>query len=118
VRFAEVAAPLPDLSRAVRGKLRIAEGHLVWGEFGFSRAWVDGRRLVDFGDWPSHEQALANEFGEAQGRHFDAVDAGGDAQQQVGDHGGDDLQSDGVFVAADELADIETHPSRITVTSG
>jgi hypothetical protein len=44
------------------------EDHLVWGEFGFSRAWVDGRR---------HEQALVNEFGEAQPRHFDAVDAGG-----------------------------------------
>src|SRR5580693_3827427 len=44
--------------RAVRGKLRTAEGHLVWGEFGFSRAWVDGRRLLrDLPDLDRLEEA-------------------------------------------------------------
>jgi hypothetical protein len=57
----------------------------IWsGEnLGFSRAWVDGRR---------HEQALVNEFGEAQPRHFDAVDAGGVCGDRPGRQHGEGLR--------------------------
>ncbi len=46
----------------------IAEDHLVWDGPGFWSAWIDLRRLVDFGDAFALEQALGDEVGEAQDR--------------------------------------------------
>ena len=62
---------------------------------------------MDFRDRFSHEQALADEFGEAKVRHPQGVQTPCQAQQQIGDHRGDDLQADGVIVVADKLANIE-----------
>jgi len=56
---------LPQPPQACPGKSGIAEGHLVGGEFRFACTGVDRWWLVDFGDRASHEEALANEFGEA-----------------------------------------------------
>ena len=70
-------------------------------------AGVGGWRSVDFSDRPSQKQALADEFGEAQRRHGEAMKTRRDAQQHIGDHGGEDLQADGVFVPAEELADAQ-----------
>src|SRR6266850_6048475 len=85
----------------------IAELDLVRGACWFALAWVDGRRLVDFGDRSAREQELADEFCEAERRHLCAIGARCDAQQQIGDHRGEDLQTDRVVVGAEELADIE-----------
>src|ERR1019366_8183583 len=51
----------------------------------------------------SSEQELADEFGEPEWKHGDAVCPRGDAQQQIGDHRGEDLQTDGILVGAEEL---------------
>src|ERR1700720_1001125 len=99
--------PSPRARKAVRGKLRITEPQLVGGESWLRLTWVNWRRLVDFSDWPSHEQALADEFGEAQRGHFDAIYARREAQEQIGDHCGEDLQANSVLVGAEERADIE-----------
>ena len=80
---------------------------MIWGASGFCLAGIDGRRFVDSAIGFRDEQALADEFGEAQGRHGHAMEPRRDAQQQIGDHGGEDLQADGVVVGAEELADIE-----------
>src|SRR5437879_9067072 len=93
--------------RAVRGKSGIAEPQLVGGELWFALTWIDRRRLVDCGDRPSREQELRDEFGEAQYRYFHAVHARRDAQQQIGDHRGEDLQADSVVVGTEEFTDIE-----------
>jgi len=70
-------------------------------------AWIDRRRLVDFGDGPSRKQELADQLGEAERRQAQGVQARGDTQQQIGDHGGEDLQADGVVVGAKELTDTQ-----------
>src|SRR5260221_1203055 len=90
----------PEDCRAVRGMLIIAELELVWVDVvgGFGR--VDRRRLVEAGDRLSHEETLADELGEADWQDGDAVQAGGDAQQYEGDHGGQDLQAAGGFGSA------------------
>src|SRR5215813_4396365 len=93
--------------RAVRGRSRIAKLQLVGGGSWFGPAGDDGRRLVDVGEWFAGEEELADEFGEAQGRHLQTMQARRDAQQQIGDHGCQDLQADGVLVVAEELADGE-----------
>src|SRR5712691_8594426 len=63
--------------------------------------------FADVRDGSSGEQASADEFGEADGRHLETAVSGGDAQQQIGDHGGQQLQSDGVWIAAEEGRDLE-----------
>src|SRR5260221_802438 len=97
----------PEDCRAVRGMLIIAELELVWVDVvgGFGR--VDRRRLVEAGDRLSHEETLADELGEADWQDGDAVQAGGDAQQYEGDHGGQDLQADCVFGSAHEAPEVE-----------
>src|SRR5260370_15162159 len=52
--------------RAVRGKLCIAEPQLIEREAGLRLARIDRRRLINFRDRTSHEQALATQLGEAQ----------------------------------------------------
>jgi hypothetical protein len=51
----------------------------------------------------SHEQTGRQEFGKTDGRDFEPVLAGCDAQQEMGDHGGDQLQADGILRTADLL---------------
>jgi hypothetical protein len=99
--------PLPARGRAVRGKSCIFEPQLINREFGFGLARMNWRRLVDFCDRTSHEQSLADEFGEAQIRHFQGVQVLSETQEQIGDHRSDDLQADSVAVVADELTNIE-----------
>ena len=95
------------LSGESPSKSRIAESQLVGGESWLSLAWVDWRRPIDFGDGLAHEQTLADEFGKAQRRHFDAIHPRCEAQEQIGDHGGEDLQANGGLVGAEERADIK-----------
>jgi hypothetical protein len=45
--------------------------------------------------------------GKADGRHDDAAFACGDPQQQISDHGSEDLQADRVLGAAEELAKLQ-----------
>src|SRR5215212_4743565 len=70
-------------------------------------AWVASIRFVDVEEVCSGEQARANQFGEADGGYFEAAVAGCYAQQHIGDHGGQQLQADGVGVAAEEGPDLE-----------
>src|SRR6202035_1503386 len=51
--------------------------------------------------------ASPHQIGKAQGRQGQSAVARGDAQQQVGDQGGEDLGADGVFGTAEEGADFE-----------
>jgi hypothetical protein len=100
-----------DLSPQAAGlsgeKSLIAEAQLVDGKSGLRLARIDRRRLVNFYDRTSHEQPLANPFGETQVQHFQGVQAPGEAQEQICDHRCEDLQSDGVVVFGDEFPKIE-----------
>src|SRR5690349_18756985 len=101
------ALPLPLAAGLSREKSRIDELQLIGRDFGFRLARVDWRRGVDFRDRFSHEQALANELSEAQVQYSQGIQALHEAQQQIGDHRGDDLQTNGVVVPAHELAEVE-----------
>jgi hypothetical protein len=68
---------------------------------------VDGRGFVDSAEVAAFEKAQGDQIGEAQDRDLDAVAAGGDAQQRVGDHRGEDLEADRVVVVAEKAADVE-----------
>src|SRR4030081_2954949 len=76
-------------------------------EFGFRFTRIDWWRAVDFRDRFSHEQALANEFSEAQVQHSQGIQTPREAQEQIGDHRSDDLQANRVVVLAHELAKVE-----------
>src|SRR5713226_1734826 len=97
----------PQAAGLSREKSHIVEPQLIGREFGLWFARIDGWRGVDFRDGFSHEQALANEFGEAQVQHFQGIQAPREAQQQIGDHRSDDLQANGVVVLAHEFAKVE-----------
>src|SRR6185437_10378823 len=104
--------PLPSppspASAGLSGEdLGIFERQLIDGELGVWLAWVDWRRLADPSDRRSGEQTLPDELGEAQVQHPQGVQTARDAQEQIGDHGGDDLQADGLVGLAHELADVE-----------
>ena len=71
-----------------------------------SSAWVDERRFFDGAEVAAFEQAQRDQIGEAQDREFDAT-AGGNAQQRVGDHRGEDLEADRVVVVAEKAADAQ-----------
>src|SRR5262249_46363478 len=77
------------------------------GAPGFWFGRVDGWWLVDISDRLSHEEPLRDEFGKAQRQHGHAVEARGKAQEQIGNHAGDDLEADGVLIRTEELADVE-----------
>ena len=68
---------------------------------------VDVWRPVDFGEGLSREEAAGDEVGEADCRDGNAALAGGDAQQKIGDHGGDHLEADGILRATEEPAQFE-----------
>src|SRR5258708_29219541 len=102
-----MALPPPSYAGLSGESLSVLEGQLVGrisrgGRGGGGSVW-----LGDVGDGSSGEQAGADEFGEADGGHLEAAVSGGDAQQKVGDHGGQQLQSDGVGVSAEEGPDLE-----------
>src|SRR5262245_15923741 len=82
--------------RAVRGKSCLGEAHLIWGASWLPLAWIDGRRAFDGGDVAAIEEAAGDKVGEAQDRQGDAVKAGGDSEQHIGDHGSQELQADGI----------------------
>src|SRR6185437_16991323 len=91
---AETLSSSPRKRRAVRGKLRIGEGKLVRvGSTGCRWVW----RFVDGGDRDALGDTVTHEIGEANGRQRRATGRGCDAQEQIGDHGGVNLQADGVF---------------------
>jgi hypothetical protein len=54
-----------------------------------------------------NEESRSDEFGQAQGWQFECMGVGGQPQQQVGDHRGDDLQLNGVLVVAEEPAQLK-----------
>src|SRR5260370_33057817 len=97
----------PLSRRAVRGKLSIAEADLVGGASVAGGRGVDLGGSVDIGDRLAYEQRGCDEAGKADGRHDDAAFACGDPQQQISDHGSDDLQADRVRGAAEELAKLQ-----------
>src|SRR5271163_1775660 len=99
--------PRPASGRAVRGNSGITETQLILGVLTLWAAWVDGRGFVDRAEMAAFEEAQGDQIGKAQDRDLDAVAAGGDAQQRVGDHRGKDLEADGVVVVAEEAADVK-----------
>jgi hypothetical protein len=101
------AAGFPVPGRAVRGKSGIAEAELILGILALWTAWVDGWGFVDGADVAALEEAQGDEIGETQDRDLDAVAAGGDAQPCVGDHRGEELETDRVVVVAEKAADVE-----------
>src|SRR6267154_4082549 len=106
-RRTAIHSPPPSYAGLSGESLSILEGQLVgriWrgGPGGVGSVW-----LVDVSDGSSGEQASADEFGEADGGHLEEAVSGGDAQQEVGNHGGQQLQSDGVGVATEEGRDLE-----------
>ena len=79
----------------------------MFADWALAAARVDGRGFFDGAEVAAFEQAADDQIGEAKDRDLDAMAAGGDAQQRVGDHRGKDLQTDGVIVVAEEAADVE-----------
>src|SRR6202163_2942485 len=101
------ALALPLAAGLSREKSHIVEPQLIGRELGLWFARIDWWRGVDFGDGFSHEQALANQFGEAQIQHPQGIQTPREAQEQIGDHRSDDLQANGVVVPAHEFAKVE-----------
>src|ERR1700738_106911 len=77
------------------------------GVWALPAARVDRRGFFDGAEVAALEEAQGDQIGEAQDRDLDAMTAGGDAQQRVGEHRGKDLEADGVVVVAEEAADVE-----------
>jgi hypothetical protein len=68
---------------------------------------VDIWREVDLGEWLSREETTGDQVCEADSGQGDAAVAGGDAEQEVGDHRGDHLETNGIFRAAEKLPQLE-----------
>src|SRR5260370_34580343 len=94
-------APPPSDAGLSGESLSIMECQLVGRISRSSRGGIGSVWFADVRDGSSGEQASADEFGEADGRHLETAVSGGDAQQQIGDHGGQQLQSDGVWIASE-----------------
>src|SRR5690242_19296743 len=95
---------VPAFAQGCPGKLGISQSELVLNIGRRLRGWW---RLVEVGNGSMFEQTRAHEVCEAQGEQVRAAVARGDAQQQIGDHCGQDLQADGVFGTAEKGADFE-----------
>src|SRR5258708_36217424 len=102
-----MALPPPSYAGLSGERLSILEGEVVGRISRGGRGGVGSVWLVEVGDGSSGEQAGADEFGEADGGHLEEAVSGGAAQQQIGDRGGEELQSDGVWAAAEEGPDLE-----------
>ena len=57
--------------------------------------------------WFADEKTACNEFCETDGGHNAPALPRRDAQEQISDHGGDDLEANGVFGAAKKTTDDE-----------
>src|SRR5271156_6614709 len=101
-RFSPWAPRFPLARRAVRGKLSIGKIELVVGRRTWSR-WGQ----VDGGHGSTFEQACSHQVGKAQRQQARPALARGNAQKQVGDHGGENLQANGVFGTAKKASDFE-----------
>src|SRR6266446_9064860 len=95
---------IPAFAQGCPGKSGISESELV---LNITRGLRDGWRFVELGDGSAFEQAGAHEVCKAQCQQVRAAVARGDAQQQISNHGGKDLQTNGVFGTAKETADFE-----------
>ena len=96
---------IPAKAHGCPGKSCEGQSQLLWvgrwsGPVGF-------RRFVDGAQGLSGEQAVAHEPGEADRRQAGAGVPGGKAQQQEGDHRGQDLKADGRLAAPEEGAQLE-----------
>src|SRR5580693_9538617 len=98
------ALPLPLFAGLSGEKSCIGEPQLIKRELWIRFARIDWWWSVDFRYRFPHEQAFANEFGEAQRQHSRRIQTLREAQEQIGDHGSDDLQANSVVVLAHELA--------------
>src|SRR5690348_16486580 len=94
----------PRVRRAVRGKSGITGAPTI-GMGGWSAP--GRRRTSDIRNRSRREEEVGDEFGKPERQGGDTMGARCNAQQQIGDHGGEDLQPDGIVVFADELADVE-----------
>src|SRR6185437_221831 len=97
---------VPAKAQGCPGKLGIGKLELA-GRAGAGFGGVDIWRALDLGERLSHEEAGGDQVGETDCRQGNAAIAGGDAQQEIGDHAGDDLEADGVWRAAEEFAQLE-----------
>src|SRR6202043_4242944 len=95
--------PLPALAALSGENSCIGEPQLIGRELGLWFARIHWWRLVDFCDRTSQEEALANEFGEAQVQHCQGIQTSCEAQEQIGNHRGDELQADGIVIVPDDL---------------
>src|SRR5215467_2980110 len=98
---------IPAFAQGCPGKSGIAELQLIGGCSLLGFVEVKARRPVDCGEVFSRKQELADEFGKAQGRQAQGIQACDDAQEEIGDQRGDDLQANGIVVVAEKLADTE-----------
>lgn len=94
----------PAEAQGCPGNLIIGDLELVWVRSRLGFGGVNLRRFVDGSDGLAGEEAAGDEVGESDSGHGDAALAGGDAQQEIGDHGGDHLETDGVLGAPEEAA--------------
>src|ERR1700756_5036349 len=95
---------IPAFAQGCPGKSSIGETELVL-DVGMGRGGIWG--LVNDGHRSAFEQARSNQVGKAQGEQARPTVAGGDAQQQIGDHGGKNLQANSVFGTAEKASDFE-----------
>src|ERR1700694_5498368 len=99
--------PLPVLTQGCPGKLCIAKADLVGGGLVAGGGRVDLGGPVDIGEWLSDEQRCCDEADKTDGWHEEAAFARGEPQQQISDHGSNDLKADRVLGTADELAQLQ-----------
>ena len=97
----------PRKRRVVRGKLDICELQLPRMSEGSRLGGVDVGWFVDFGDGLSGKEATGNEFDKADSCHGQTAFACGDAQQQIGDHGRNHLETNTVFETGEEFFEFE-----------
>src|SRR5208282_5075120 len=64
-------------------------------------------RFVDLSNFCAHEEPGCDEANEADDWNFDEIFAGGEAQEDESDHGGDELQADGVWISAEKALDVK-----------
>src|ERR1700730_14852915 len=95
---------IPGKAQGCPGKSGVSESELVLNiESGMQGGWG----LGEVGDGSVLEQASAHEICKAQCEQVRAAVARGDAQQQISDHRGKDLQANGVFGTTEKGADFE-----------
>src|SRR5437016_9656694 len=89
---------IPAFAQGCPGKSGISESELI---LNIGRGLRGRWGLVEVGYGSVFEQAGAHEVCKAQSEQARAAVAGGDAQQQISNHGSKDLQTNGVFGTAE-----------------